>query len=300
MSNYYDLLYQEEREAKKRAAAYASTRRAQAEQRAAQSDASYAEQKAAYRRQAQATLAETEESFEQAYDANAVDELVARRHATEAIANSNLANSGLNSTQQTAISLGRMRADADTTAARQAAIERVMRALDEREAGMTQAAASAREDIFREAEEDISRYREREEERMWSNADARYKHVGAQTTYTGGGTINADMTYTPSYVTVRTNAMMRQRRHGDASASDYLHNMFCSGHISFEQWKGLHERFSIVPCKEMSIGAIRAIMEIAAEERGEKEGRLFVEYLLENGILTTAEADGLMQELYKL
>jgi len=299
--NYYEMLNEERKKAKQKAAAYETERRAQAQQKADMVTAHYNEQRDTVRRQAQSSLDETEAAYSRLYDANAVDELVARRHAAEAIANSNLGNSGLNSTQQTALSLRRMRADADTSASRQAAIERVMQAMDEREEALRRELSSDTYAIRQEAEKDIEDERERLEGQAVIDAEERFKTQGDKVVmYVGGGSVNADRTYTPSYVTVGATAMMRQRNYGDQFASEYLHNMFSLGNISFKQWKALHDRLKIEPCKDMRFAGVAAIVRYVTKAQGERQARLFIEYLSERGTVTPGQTEQLVKEMYNV
>ena len=60
----------------------------------------------------QAQIEQLPEAYQKQFDANAVQELVGRRKVEEAMANMGLTDSGLNRTQQTALSVQRGNADA--------------------------------------------------------------------------------------------------------------------------------------------------------------------------------------------
>lgn len=101
---------------------------------------------------------DTAAQYQTAFDANAVDEIVARRNAAEAIANSNMANSGLNNTQHTAISLQRQRADNLTVNQRQAAVDSIMRQLDALKTGYVDQAAQEKASIDAAADNSVTAY----------------------------------------------------------------------------------------------------------------------------------------------
>lgn len=70
-----------------------------------------------------------QKDYEAFFDANVVNEMVARKNAEEAIANMGLKDSGLNQTNQTAISISRGNADAATRLQRQAEVDKLSAAL---------------------------------------------------------------------------------------------------------------------------------------------------------------------------
>ncbi len=152
---YEDYLRKMMQEAQKEQQAYEASRRAQADNAAAAVDREYAAIKqretATYQREAKEEAA----AYRSMLDAHAVDELVARREIAEAVANTNLANSGLNNTRQTAISLQRSRADAATRAQRQQAVQAIMRKLDDLRADYDARAAKEKNAIYADAEEDV-------------------------------------------------------------------------------------------------------------------------------------------------
>ncbi len=143
------------KQAQEEQAAYEASRRAQAQ--AAVSavtqtyDAAKEQATTQYRRAAQ----EEERAYRELYDANAVDELVARRDAEEAISNSGLLNSGLNHTQQTAISLQRSRADSLTREQQQRAVAAIMQKLDDLRASYDQQAAEKKASLYAQADNDV-------------------------------------------------------------------------------------------------------------------------------------------------
>jgi len=152
---YEEYLRQLMKRAKENQAEYETSRRQQTEANAAEVDRYYADVKQQSSRQYKEKARQEAASYRSLFDANAVDELVARREAAEAIANTNMANSGLNNTQQTAISLQRSRADAATRAKRDQAVRSVMLELDRLSAEYDSEAATKKAKLYAQAEEDI-------------------------------------------------------------------------------------------------------------------------------------------------
>ena len=152
MATYEEYEKDQLAKAQAQAAAYEQERRKQADEAKKQATTQYTQ-----------SVEDTHASYRDVYDANAVAELVARREAAEAIANTNMANSGLNNTQQTAISLQRSRADAATTEARQQAVDAIMRELD-----------SVRAQYDSQANADILTFRQNAETSARENAAAMY------------------------------------------------------------------------------------------------------------------------------
>ena len=160
--------------AKKRGDDYATQRKAQADESVKTSDGVYDAAMETAKRDADASVKETEASYRGVYDANAVSELVACRNVEEAMANMGLTDSGLNRTQQTAISLQRGRADTQTTQQKQSAIDAIMRELDNYRTQNTAEKAAASRNIYAQADADISNYRNNEEALARQNAASLY------------------------------------------------------------------------------------------------------------------------------
>ncbi|WP_458452519.1 hypothetical protein, partial [Alistipes finegoldii] len=160
--------------AKEQGDAYAADRRSIADRSAHTADTSYRQAVQQAEKDYRQSAADTEKSYRAVYDANVVGELVARRQAAEAIANAGAANSGLNNTQQTAISLSRSRADANTTAQKQAAVDSIMRELDRVRAQYAGDNMAAKERIYSAADQDILNYKNSLEQTARQNAASLY------------------------------------------------------------------------------------------------------------------------------
>jgi len=160
--------------AKQQAEAYAAEQRAVAADQRAAIDARYGKLKDQAVKDYTASAEQTAEQYQSVFDANAVDELVARRHAAEAIANSNLGNSGLNSTQQTAISLSRQRADRETAKQRQAAVDSIMSQLDALKTEYTVAADQEKASIDTTMNSNIASFTKSAEQQALENASTTY------------------------------------------------------------------------------------------------------------------------------
>ena len=140
---------------KKQTDEFAARRKTLAEEAARVSDAFYDAAIETSRKDHEASAKQTEDSYRSVYDANAVNELVMRREIQEAIANMGLTDSGLNATQQTAVSLQRGRADSEATRQKQAAVDAIMRELDRERAQYTAKKTAASHEIFEQADADI-------------------------------------------------------------------------------------------------------------------------------------------------
>ena len=157
--------------AKKQSDEYAAGRKAQADEAAKTSDGVYDAAIATAEKNYNAAAKETESGYRKMYDANAVQELVARRNVEEAMANMGLTDSGLNATQQTAISLQRGRNDYETTSQKRSAVDAIMRELDSIRAQYNAEKTAASRDIYAKANADILDFRQ--------NADANARSTAA-------------------------------------------------------------------------------------------------------------------------
>ena len=153
---------------------YSAKRQREAKSAAEQIDSRYDSLIKDERKQYEATAKTAEESFRPIYDANAVNELVMRRQIREQIANMGLSDSGLNATQQTAISLSRGRADSDTTRRKKAAVDAVMSELDEVQAQYNAQRAQEKLDMYSDVEEDIREYTTTATQQAYANAASAY------------------------------------------------------------------------------------------------------------------------------
>lgn len=159
---------------KKKGDEFATVRREQAAESAATSDQLYETAITNAEKNYNASAQETEKSYRSVYDANAVDELVARRNVEETLANMGLTDSGLNATQQTAISLQRGRADSQTSQQKQAAVDAIMRELENVRAQYDAEKTAASADIYAQADADILNYRNNADAAAMQNAAALY------------------------------------------------------------------------------------------------------------------------------
>jgi hypothetical protein len=251
--------------AKKRGDDYATQRKAQADEAVKTSDGVYDAAMSKAENDAEASVKETEVSYRDVYDANAVTELVARRNTEEAMANMGLTDSGLNRTQQTAISLQRGRADTKATQQKQAAVDAIMRELDNYRTQNTAEKAAASRNIYAQADTDIVNYRNNEEALARQNAANLYaadqeraaaqyaadKEYAAKMAASGyvyneaaGGYVKADTqaektismnsTGTPSYTAIDTQAGIYSRS-DKAKASEYINRQYEAGYIDYQQ-----------------------------------------------------------------
>ncbi|MBQ3093813.1 MAG: hypothetical protein IJC52_01460, partial [Clostridia bacterium] len=160
------------KQAQSNTAAYTEQRRRRAETDAQEIRDEYRAADEAAVEQSRQSLAQTDAQYRQAYDANAVSEAVARRNAAEAMANSQLKNSGFHATQQTAVSLARSRADSDVTLRRQAAVDRIVRELDEVRAQYRRQSAEETAAIYKQAQDDVLEYETTQTELAQDGAQA--------------------------------------------------------------------------------------------------------------------------------
>ena len=166
---YFNHLIQK---AQTNTAAYTNQRRRKADTDAEEIRREYRAADRAAVEQSRLSLAQTEAEYRKAYDANAVSEAVARRNATEALANSQLTNSGLHAAQQTAVSLVRSRADGELTLRKQAAVENIMRELDTARAQYRRQSAEETAAIYSQAQKDMQDYEAEQTEQAQKQAQA--------------------------------------------------------------------------------------------------------------------------------
>lgn len=174
MATYEEHEIDQIAKAKKQAQEYEASRRAEAEKAAADVKKVYDTANDTAREQAAASRQETETAYREVYDVNAINEHVARRQAQEAMRNMGLADSGLSRTEQTAISLGRGKADSEATRQKQAAIDSIMRELDALVAQNNSKSAADQSTIHANADADIRNNRLSLEAAARQNAAALY------------------------------------------------------------------------------------------------------------------------------
>ncbi|MBQ3133707.1 MAG: hypothetical protein IJC17_05500 [Clostridia bacterium] len=123
MSSYESYLKKAQNSAKKQQKEYETQRNKQLQKTInALASAAATEQKALRQTHAQQSKA-TKQSYEGLFDRNAIQEAVSRKTVAERMANLGLTDSGLNRSQQTAISVTRSKADANTSLQQQSALD---------------------------------------------------------------------------------------------------------------------------------------------------------------------------------
>lgn len=158
MKTYEEYFQEALRREAKRQVEYEKKRRQQAQTAVAKVNDTYARlENTATERYSQAAQ-ETEAAYREVFDANAVNELVARRHSTESMRNANLSRSGLSTTAQTSISLARGRADTAAARQKQTAVDRLMRELDTVRTQYREQSESEQAAIRADADADIHNY----------------------------------------------------------------------------------------------------------------------------------------------
>jgi len=172
----YDEYEQEQlKKAKQQAAEYETARRAQANTAASKVADSYRTAIGNIEKQYADSAQDTADSYRALFDANAVSELVARRHAEEAIANAGLQRSGLNATHHTALSLQRSNADFKTASQKQKAVDAIMRELDTVRADLEAQSVNKQNTIYTQADADVLGNRIAYENAASRNAFSLYK-----------------------------------------------------------------------------------------------------------------------------
>ncbi len=172
--NYDEYEVEQLIKSKKQGDDYAAQRKAQADEAVKTSDGLYDTAIATTEKNYAASAKETESGYRRLYDANAVQELVARRNVEEAMANMGLTDSGLNRTQQTAISLQRGRADSQASQQKQSALDAIMRELDARRAELQSQKTAAGAGIQSQADADILNFRNSADAAARQNAASLY------------------------------------------------------------------------------------------------------------------------------
>ena len=152
---YEEFLREMMKQAQEEQTAYEATRRAQASSAATSVAQTYEAAKTQATAQYTAAAEAEKKAYQALFDANAVNEMVARREAAEAIADMNLGRSGLNATQQTAISLQRSRADALTREQRQQAVNTIVQELADRQAEYDRLSDEKQAALYEQAERDV-------------------------------------------------------------------------------------------------------------------------------------------------
>ncbi len=153
---------------------YAAQRKAQADEAVKTSDSLHDTAISNAEKDADAAVKSTESGYRDVFDANAVNELVARRNVEEAMANMGLTDSGLNATHQTAISLQRGRADSKATQQKQAAVDAIIRELEKMRETYNAEKTAAAANIYAQADADILNFKSSADAAARQNAASLY------------------------------------------------------------------------------------------------------------------------------
>ena len=169
--SYDEFLKTAQQEAEEQQRAYAAARQQRAQDTVSALTAATAREQGVLQQKYRADAAKTEEGYRALYDENAIRERVAQLNVEEAMANMGLTDSGLNRTQQTAISATRMRADAQTSAEKQAALDALLLSLHDSLARSQQTLLERSADAYTSAEQDV----EKNAQSLFAGATARAK-----------------------------------------------------------------------------------------------------------------------------
>ena len=169
--SYDEFLKTAQKEAEEQQLAYAAARQQRAQDTVSALTAATAREQGFLQQKYRAQSAQTEDSYRALFDENAIRERVAQLNVEEAMANMGLTDSGLNRTGQTALAATRMRADAETASAKQAALDSLLLSLNESLAKSQQTLLERSADVFTDAGQDI----EQNAQSLYNNATARAK-----------------------------------------------------------------------------------------------------------------------------
>ena len=169
--SYDEFLKAAQQDAEQQQLAYADARRKRAQDTVSALAHAATWEQTAMRQHYHSQVAQTEDSYRRLFDENAIGERVARLNVEEAMANMGLTNSGLNRTQQTALSAGRARADATASAQKQATLDALLLSIRESLAKSQQSLMERSSDVLTDAEQDV----EKNEQTLYNNAVARAK-----------------------------------------------------------------------------------------------------------------------------
>ena len=170
-TTYDEYLKAAQQEAEQQQLAYAAARQQSADDTVAALTSAAARQQGVLQQKYRSQAAQTEEAYRALYDENAINERVARLNVEEAMANMGLTDSGLNRSQQTALGATRMRADAQTSAGKQAALDALLTSLNQALADSQQSLLERTADVRTEAQQDI----EKHAQSLYDSATARSK-----------------------------------------------------------------------------------------------------------------------------
>lgn len=294
---YNDML----RQAAKRQVAYEKQREQEAQTAAAQVRDTYARLDEAAVTQYTQAAEETEAAYRDVYDANAINELVARRNIEETMRNRHLTNSGLSRTEQTAISLQRGRADTETTRQKQAAVDSIMRELDALRSEYGATSAQKQADIHAKAADDVASYalsvQEDAEERAYSlykqDLANQLKAVGNEEEDDVGATETAVPTLgtqyavegKPSRTAVRVDAIKILREQGVVSALKYLEGQRNNGVISEAVRFAIIEELAVKERAFPTADEVKNEAETLLKEQGVQAAQEYLDVLHDSGLI---------------
>ena len=168
---YDEFLKTAQEEAEQQQLAYAAARQQRAQDTITALTTATAREIGSLQQRYRTQAERTENDYRSLYDENAIKERVARLNVEEAMTNMGLTDSGLSRTQQTALSATRMRADAQASAEKQAALDALLLSLNESVANSHQTLLERSADVLTGADQDI----EKNAQSLYANATARAK-----------------------------------------------------------------------------------------------------------------------------
>lgn len=290
---YYDMFL---KELVKQQVEYEAQREQTAQADIAQVQDTYARLDEAAVTQYTQSAEDTAAAYRAIYDSNAVDELIARRDAEEAIRRMNLQSSGLSNTEQTAISLQRGRADTETTRQKQAAVDAIMRELDALRAEYAATSAQKQAAILSEANEDIAAYglsvREEASDRAYElykqdrKTETKQDDQSDATPVEQGGSYLADKNYT-SPAGAKVDAMKYKQTKTDAWAVNYLENQQARGVITEEQRLQILKEIGLDSFVFPTRDEVEKEVERLLQEKGEEAALAYLQELYDGKWIDT-------------
>ncbi len=316
----YDEYEQEQlKKAKQQATQYEAARRAQADTAASKIADSYHKAIGNAQRQYSASAQETADSYRSLFDANVVSELVARRHAEEAIANAGLQRSGLNATHHTALSLRRSHADHQVASQKQQAVDAIMRELDAVRADLEAQSVNKQNAIYAQAEADVLAEQTASEKAAAQNAFSLYKlqtdveqaqadranELAVQrlkaikdreTAIADLGTYNAvDSEWSPN--AVRINAKIIQHKSGVVDADNFLNQAVNNGYITKAQKAQIVQEIGMSDFDRPSPQNVADYTRNIMKAKGKKEAHAYLDSLLKTAIVEPSVVEAVRASL---
>lgn len=303
------------KQAQSNAAAYTEQRRHRAETDAQEIRDEYRAADEAAVEQSRQSLAQTDAQYRQAYDANAVSEAVARRNAAEAMANSQLQNSGFHATQQTAVSLARSRADSDVTLRRQAAVDRIVRELDEVRAQYRRQSAEETAAIYKQAQDDVLEYETTQTELAQDGAQALAdadredaKHAADMSILEMKAALealklndakgNGNGEDKPSKEEVEADAAKIKQESNDLKAATFLRKCVSEGSITAEERGEIMRKYGIREPQQYTHDYVRGIVNRMVKSGNKVGARTFIDTLLEQELIDPNTIRDVIRRLY--